>query len=763
MLLSRSQIRRHPVLAFLALFSLLVAGWLLYLNFSITQKFDGRRWDLPAQVFARPLELYAGLDLTAARLEQELLRLGYAPVAGQPRRPGSFRRTARELSLVSRPFRFWDQRQPALALQVEFTGPAIRRLRNDKGDVPIARLDPLMVGSIFPTHGEDRLIVTPDQTPPLLTAALQAVEDRRFNEHHGIDPRALLRAMLVNLRSGELSQGGSTLTQQLVKNYFLDNRRTLWRKIREAAMAVILELHYDKADLLNAYINEIYMGQDGIRAIHGFGLASQFYFSRPLDELATHQLALLVALVKGPGYYSPTRHPARARERRNLVLQILADDGILTPAAAASAQQQALDTWNSRQAGSSYYPAFLQLVRQQLSTEYRDEDLTGAGLRVFTALDPLVQASAEAQLAAGLKALDGRKPDAEQKLAGAAVISSTQSGEVLAIVGDRRAGFDGFNRALAARRPIGSLVKPAVYLAALETGRYTLASVIDDSPISVPLATGGTWDPQNYDKESHGRVTLLRALVESFNLATVRLGLEIGLDPVADTLTRLGGPAQINRFPSLLLGAIEMTPLQVTQVYGTLANGGFLTPLRTVRSVVDATGEPLQRYPVAIAQVAEPAAIYPLNQALTEVIRRGTARTARDQLPPQLVAAGKTGTSDEYRDSWFAGFTGEHVMVVWVGYDDNQPTGLTGASGALGIWTNIMGELSSASFNPLLPGRLENQWIDYETGLLSRPACADVVALALPTDTRLQSKPGCGPGLRQLGRRARRWLEEKAN
>jgi len=761
--LTGSRIRRHPVLASLALLGLLAAGWLLYLNFSITQKFDGRRWDLPAQVFARPLELYAGLDLTPARLEQELLRLGYASVAAEPSQPGSFRRTGQKLSLVSRPFRFWDQRQPALALQVEFTGPAIRRLRDGKGDVAIARLDPLMVGSIFPTHGEDRLIVTPEQTPALLIAALQAVEDRRFEQHHGVDPRALLRAMLVNLRSGELSQGGSTLTQQLVKNYFLDNRRTVWRKIREAVMAVILELHYDKADLLNAYINEIYMGQDGIRAIHGFGLASQFYFSRPLDELATHQLALLVALVKGPGYYSPTRHPARARERRNLVLQILADDGILTPAAASSAQQQALDTWNSRRAGSSYYPAFLQLVRQQLSAEYRDEDLTGAGLRVFTALDPLVQASAEAQLADGLKALDGRKPAEAQKLAGAAVISSTQSGEVLAIVGDRRAGFDGFNRALAARRPIGSLVKPAVYLAALETGRYTLASGIDDSPISVPLATGGTWDPQNYSKKSHGRVTLLRALVESFNLATVRLGLEIGLDRVAETLTRLGGPAQIDRFPSLLLGTIEMTPLEVTQVYGSLANGGFLTPLRAVRSVVDATGEPLQRYPVAIAQVADPAAVYSLNQALTEVIRRGTARSARDKLPPQLVAAGKTGTSDDYRDSWFAGFTGEHVMVVWVGYDDNQPTGLTGASGALGIWTNIMGELSSASFNPLLPGGLKNQWIDYDSGLLSRPACADVVALALPADARLQSKPGCGPGLRQLGQRARRWLKENAN
>jgi len=751
----------------------LILAWLAYLNFTVTQKFDGRRWDLPAQVFARPLELYAGLSLPPERLARELQRLGYRRTAQRPSRPGSFRATRRRIELLTREFRFWDELQPATALNIEFAGDRVARLTNShdnghgNGDIPIMRLEPLLVGSIFPTHGEDRLIVAPAETPALFEAALKAVEDRRFESHHGVDPQALLRAIWVNLRSGEVAQGGSTITQQLVKNYFLDNRRTLWRKLREAVMAVILEWHYDKADLLNAYINEVYMGQDGGRAIHGFGLASRYYFSRPLAELDVHELALLVALVKGPTYYDPWRHPQRALERRNLVLQLMADSELITAGQVRKARTRELDVWDRDTAGVSYYPAYLQLVRSQLAEQYRDEDLTTQGLRVFTALDPLVQATAEARLAAGLTALDrsNKTGDSDSSddlapLAGAVVITSVQSGEALAIVGDRRAGFAGFNRALDARRPIGSLIKPVVYLAALQSGRHTLASSIDDEAITVTLDNGDSWAPQNYSGETHGPVTLLRALVESFNLATVRLGMDIGVTKVAETLTALGGPD--NRipgigapYPSLLLGAAELTPLEVARVYGTLANAGFRTPLRAVRSVVDSHGGPLERYPMALEQAADPVAIYQLGQALVEVMRRGTGRGARDVLPAGLVAAGKTGTSGDYRDSWFAGFTGEHVMVVWVGYDDNRPTGLTGASGALTIWSSIMQQMNSTTYEPPLPAGLRNRWIDFDTGQMARPGCADVVELALPRDVRLSSKPGCGPGLGVL-----RWLDE---
>src|SRR5690606_14601073 len=415
-------------------------------------------------------------------------------------------------------------------------------------------------GRSIPEHGRDRRLYTPVDVPPVLAAALVAVEDRRCYGHFGVDPVATLRALAANVKAGEITQGGSTLTQQLVKNYFLDNRQTFWRKLREAAMALILEAHYDKEEILNAYINEVYLGQQGNRAIHGFGLAARFWFGRPLAELEAHQVALLVAMVRGPGHYDPVRFPERAKQRRDYVLSRLAEQGALDAEAARMAAAKRLDLWNSERYGSPWYPAYLDLVRRQLADDYRDEDLTREGLRVFTALDPAIQAAAEQELASGLTRLESARGRAAGELAGAGVVTTAASGEVLAVVGSRRASFAGFNRALAARRPIGSLVKPAVYLAALETGRYTLASTVEDAPVVLDLPNGRTWAPGNFEGGPRGRVTLLRALAESLNLATVNLGLDVGIERVAALLERLGVRDRIRPLPSLLLGSLELTP-----------------------------------------------------------------------------------------------------------------------------------------------------------------------------------------------------------
>jgi penicillin-binding protein 1B len=733
------------ILALLALVALVVV--VAILDHRVTTQFEGRRWTLPARVYAQPLELYVGLPLSAARFAQELERLGYL---AQPKatRPGTYRRKGGRVDVYVREFRFSDAMQPAQQLRIGFGDDAVAELGNPEGvDVPVSRLDPLLIGSIFPIHGEDRIVVSPAEVPPLLPAALKAVEDRKFDTHHGVDPLAILRALVTNVRAGQVEQGGSTLTQQLVKSYFLDSRRTLGRKAEEAVMAVILESRFEKADIMNAYINEIYLGQDGRRAVHGFGLASQFYFGKPLAECELHEIALLVTIVRGPSYYDPRRHPKRVLERRNLVLKLLGERGVVKPAEAERAMKQPLGVTDNAGRTANYFPAFLDLVRRQLRDDYPEEALTEAGLTVFTTLDPLLQEKAENAMAEELERQDKSARKVSRGLEGALVVTTPQTGEVVAVVGGRRAAFDGFNRALDMQRPIGSLAKPLVYLAALETGRYTPASVIQDAPVELKLPNGQTWKPGNYDKKVRGPVPVVRALTQSLNLATVNLGLDVGLDKVANAYVQLGLEEAPPAYPSMMLGAVNLNPVQVAQMYNTLANGGFRSPLRAVRAVIDAAGKPLKAPELEVAEGAPAEAVYELDRMLIQVFERGTGRPARNLLPASLVVAGKTGTSNDYRDSWFAGFSGGHLIVVWMGHDDNAPTGLTGTTGALPAWTKLMSSIQTASFQPLMPEALEDRWIDYYTGRETSANCVAVaVSLPFAVGQPLEASETCPPG-----------------
>jgi len=755
----RRGLKRYLVVTGFAAVAFVALG-VLYLDFVVTRQFVGRRWTLPAQVYAQPLELYAGLEMSPDGLERELKRLGYQRVE-KPERAGSYRRRGNRIDVAARQARFADEVREPTALSIVASGRAVQGLYDSQGRaVPIFRLDPLLIGSIFPIHGEDRVVLAPEEVPPLLPAALKVVEDRKFDTHHGVDPEAIVRALWANLRAGQIEQGGSTLTQQLVKSYFLDNRQTLWRKIREAIMAMLLEARFEKADLMNAYINEIYLGQDGRRAVHGFGLASQFYFGKPLAELDLAEVALLVAVVRGPSYYDPRRHPERALVRRDLVLRLMGEFSVVAEDAAARAMRQPLGVTNQGQTAGSYYPGFLDLVRRTLRRDYRDEDLTEAGLTIFTTLDPVVQSQAELALTAELDRIEQRRDPQQRGLEGVVVVTAPQSGEVIALVSGRQTGFDGFNRALDARRPIGSLVKPIIYLSALQTGRYNAASVVEDAPVDLELPNGQRWRPDNFDHEIRGPVPLLRALTESLNLATVNLGLDTGLARVADGFVALGAEQRPLEVPAMLLGSVDLSPLEVAQIYGGLANGGFRTPLRAVRAVVDAEGQPLKSFPLEVTPVADSASVYQLDRMLVQVMERGTGRSARSRLPSGLIVAGKTGTSSDYRDSWFAGFSGSHLAVTWIGFDDNRPTGLTGASGALGVWARLMGELTTTSWDAPVPEGLEEVWIDYASGFAARPGCAEeVVLVVVPDDTELPVKPGCGEGFfDELGNRTREFL-----
>ena len=683
----------------------ILAAYVLWLDYRVQSEFAGKRWSLPARVYASPAEIYAGQAQTADNIEKLLLRSGYrkASSSGQP---GYYSRTASGIEFMQREFHYWDGRQDARLVRVRFRDGKVREIRDlsGQGALPLARIEPELIGRIYPDNFEDRILVSYDDVPPALIRALLAVEDRNYFSHIGIDPRGVLRALYHNILKRKLEQGGSTITQQLVKNFFLSPERTLTRKINEVVMACLLERRYRKEEILEAYINEVYLGQQGRRSVHGFGTAAEFYFARPLNELRLDQIALLAGMVKGASRYNPRRHAERARQRRDLVLDLMLRQGYLDEPAWRQARRQPLDLSARPRWVSGKHPAFLQLVRKQLLRDYAIGDLRNKGLRIFTTLDAERQESTELVLQRQLRRLERAGSLDPGTLQAASIFVQTSTGAVLSLAGDRNTEYTGFNRALHARRPIGSLVKPFVYYTALtDPRRYSLVSGISDSDISVRLADGTFWRPDNYDGRNHGQVSLLEALARSYNKATVRLGREIGLEQVIDTLYKAGAGDHIEPFPSLLLGSLELTPFQVSQLYQTLANGGFLVPLNSIREVLDSTGNALKRYGLDMRQALQGEAAFLTGFMMVQAVNRGTGRGLRRIIPEHLPLAGKTGTTNNLRDSWFAGFGDDITGVVWLGRDDNLPTRLTGATGALQVWGNMVKRQDFRSIDLLPP------------------------------------------------------------
>ncbi len=719
----------------------ILAGVAIYLDAVVQEKFSGKRWTIPATVFARPLELFVGQKLDKDDFLTELDALGYRrerAVDG----PGVVSVAGNTIEMHTRGFHFYEGIEESQRIRVRFSGDFVASLtRGNNVELPVARLEPLVIGGLYPAHNEDRILIKLEQAPPYLLETLVAVEDREFFDHFGVSPKSIARAAWVNLSAGGVRQGGSTLTQQLVKNFYLTNERSLSRKATEAMMAILLELHYDKREILEAYLNEVFLGQDGRRAIHGFGLASQYFFGRPLVELQVQHVALLVGMVKGPTYYNPRRNPERALERRNLILDMLVEQQVIDSETAAAAKQKPLGVTPRGSLADSSYPAFLDLVKRQLREEYRDEDLTEEGLRIFTSFDPILQAKAEKAMTETLKRLG----KAAEGVEGAMLVTNPETGELQAMLGGRQPGFAGFNRALDASRPIGSLIKPAIYLAALEKpSQYTLTSLLEDEPFSVKGADGQVWRPQNYGRNAHGAVYLYQALANSYNLSTARLGLDLGVPHVLKTLERLGASPQWPAYPSMLLGAGGLRLIEVADMYQTLANGGFNTPLRGIRSVVAADGEPLSRYPFKIQQRFDAGAIYLTQYAMQRAMLEGTGRSVYNQLPRSLALAGKTGTTNDSRDSWFAGFSQDLLAVVWLGRDDNGKTSLTGATGALQVWADFMRRADPLPLQMPMPDNVVMAWIDAQTGQGTAENCPGAVQMPYIRGSEPAAGPGCG-------------------
>ncbi len=677
-------------------FLVFLIGLIIYSDAEIQQKFAVNRWLVPAKIYARPMTFMEGSRLTVTQLEQELQLLNYRQVI-KANRPGEYERYDTDFIIHARGFQFADGFVPARKISLTISGHALTKakLLDQPESFSTLRLDPALIGRANPLVSEDRELVSLKKVPPYLLDALLVSEDRDYYDHWGISLRGIIRALGQNISEGKVTQGGSTLTQQLVKNYFLTNERSLWRKGREAIMAMILEWRYDKDEILEAYINEVYLGQQGGKAIHGFGRASRFYFDRDITELSLSQAATLVALVRGPSYYEPRRHPDRALDRRNLILDQLLEHDRITDVQWEDARQKSLQVVPASKTGKSRMPAVMGMVRLQLKQRYTLEQLNHQDLSVFTSIDPLVQEKAEAALSQRVSWLVQNLPATSQALQGAIIVSDRRNGDILAVVGDKDPDFDGFNRAIHAYRQTGSAIKPFVYLSALErASRFNWISKLDDRSFSLTATDGSRWEPQNYDKTEHGEVPLNQALVHSYNLSTARLAMQLGIDTLVDSLYQYGFERELKAFPSLALGAQEMSPYELLKLYQVLATGGMEVESSVVKAVITAEGQLLDRYPATAEQVVSAESVYLVNLMLQQVVQEGTAKWTPSRLK-QLSLTGKTGTTDELKDSWFAGFGNDYLAVVWLGMDDNQPTGLTGATGALRVWSDFMLQMES--------------------------------------------------------------------
>ena len=720
--------------------SVCLAFYLLYLDAWVQKRMSGPKWDTPVQIFSRPLTLYQHKFLPKKEVIAELQLLGYQ-ANDKVSRPGLYKVNKDYLEIYRRVSFSIKGELPAQRIRVGFDGHRIAAVQSFKDDQwqtqSMVQLDPMLISRQATENNEDRELIDLSTVPEWMVDTLLVVEDRDFYHHHGVVPLAIVRALFANISAGRKVQGGSTITQQLAKNLLLnDNRKTYIRKAKEALIALILDYRFSKDAILEAYFNEIYMGQNGSRAIHGLALASKFYFNRPLAQLSYEQYALLVGIIKGPSYYHPERNQQRATDRRDLVLQLMVSNNIINSDEYAQYVQRPLGVQVNKVKSRSRHPAYLQQVEREL--RQLDIDVPpDSSLKVFTGLDPLLQHRYEQVFNKGVTQLETRYKQTDVN--GAVVSLSLEDGSISALIGDKQTDLAGFNRALDTQRNIGSLIKPAVYLTALEKPDYHLGSVLDDKAINMKSSNGNTWSPQNYDKKLLGQVLLHDALSQSMNLPTVHLGMDVGLTPVINTLRKMGVDQQINKYPSVLLGAVSMSPLKVAELYFPIANYGQARKAQAIVFVTDSNGILLHDNRSDGKLLFDYATSYELAFALNKVTQIGTARRLKS-LYPEIQFGGKTGTTDDLRDSWFVGFDQNKVTSVWVGKDDNSPVNLTGSQGALYIFGELQKARLPESVSKPQPNDIELRYVEKSTGEILSGDCGDNIALPIRHDKIVKVK-----------------------
>lgn len=703
----------------------------------VTNKLEGVLWTVPAKVYSRSLDLAEGLSINKSNLLRELKMLSYSEKKN-PTKPGEYFYNSNKLNIFLRGYE--DQNSGLFKILIR--DGRVEEITNQLGlSVDLVKLEPIAIGGMYPSHMEDRILLSWPQVPSILIDTILSVEDQTFFNHKGISLRSISRAFFTNVKAGDIEQGGSTITQQLAKNLFFSPEQTIKRKIMEAIAALLIEFHYSKEEILLAYINDVFLAQSGKRAVHGFGMGAQHFFGTSLMNLETDQIALLVGMLKGPSLYNPRRNPNNATNRRNLVLKILQRGGHISLSSLEDMTKRPLRVVKPSFRSETRYPAFHDLVRLELRENYQDSELRTQGLRIQTNLDPVLQESLESSIKKTKIELVNKYGNKLNELEGAAIAVDIISGEVKAVVGSSSPSEFGFNRSINAIRPIGSLVKPFIYLTALNKyDQYTLTTILDDSKLSFESG-GEIWEPNNFDKKYHGKIPLHVALWQSYNIASARLGMELGYDSVQETFSKLGITKTIERYPSLFIGSFEMSPFDAIQSYQVIAADGFYSPLRSIRDIQDLKGEIDLSYPYKIEQRIRPEPLHLLKFAMKQTFISGTARGYPRKKIESWQAGGKTGTSDDQRDSWFVGFAGDILVLVWLGFDDNRPTPLTGRSGALEVWKNFIDDIQPTTVKGNNFSRIKYVWVDKKDGLLSGEKCKNSLLVPFINGTEPNTIP----------------------
>ncbi|HXJ81017.1 MAG TPA: PBP1A family penicillin-binding protein [Candidatus Methylomirabilis sp.] len=686
-----------------------------------------------AVIYASGQSLTSGTDIRLVGLAATLARLGYTETPGRPTAPGQFHRSGAAWEIVLRGQQAAGV-PPGARIGLVVEGDRIARVTRDGRATAGATLEGEVLAGGVDRPGEDYRPLRLAETPRSLVNAVLAAEDRRFFEHGPVDPQSLVRAAWTNLRAGRIAQGGSTITQQLIKIRLLTPHRTALRKLQEAWLALLVEFRYSKSQILEAYLNEVYLGQRGPLMIRGVGAASRAYFGKEAHQLSTGEAAVIAAMVRAPNTFSPALNPARARKGRDVVLAKMRQLGMLDDAEYERACREPVRVFGSPAFGQDA-PYFVDAARQELEQRFDDAALRGQeDLSIFTTLDRALQRFAERAVAQGLDQLETRMPRLRRAaesgpLQAALVALDPATGEIRAMVGGRDYRTSQFNRAVMARRQPGSAFKPFVYAAALSPRnghpRFTAASIVEDSPLTI-LVSGKPWTPRNFEDRYEGPVTLQRALEQSLNSATVRVAQAVGLKEVVQTAHAFGFGDNLAPVPAVALGAFEVTPIELGRAYLAFANAGVrpggVTAVRAVVQRDDARAPAVEQEPPV--RVTSPAEAYIMTTFLQGVIRSGTASSAQ-AFGISVEMAGKTGTTNEGRDAWFIGYSSRLLAVVWVGFDDGRPLRLTGAQAALPIWADFMRQAREAYPPPPfdMPAGVTLADIDLTNGLRANSFC----------------------------------------